>query len=130
MLDGREAGKDGGMRTQSVSKPLLPFVILLVLIAAVAQGGCNKSTHRKVVLISDTPWPVGEAKECSFDGKWNEMHCFPPEKASAYPVHKYMVDADFDKPVQFDKEQWAYDLTCRLDSVEHAMCRHQSEHAP
>ena len=107
----------------------LPSVLLLFLVIALLLGvGCKKAMRRQVVLVSDTPWSVGEAKWCSFDGKWNEMHCFPPEMLSAKDWHKYMVNADFDKPPQFDGQQWAYNIVCRLDSVEHATCQTQMKH--
>jgi hypothetical protein len=38
----------------------------------------------------------------------------------------YLVVAEFDSPVHFDAQHWAggttypYDITCRLDSFEHA----------
>lgn len=91
--------------------------------------GCNKPNRRRVLLVSDTQWPIGEAKWCSLDGRWNEMHCFPPARASAPAEawHGYLVDADFDKPVRFDKDQWAYDFVCRLDSAEYATCELQGK---
>jgi hypothetical protein len=58
------------------------------------------------------------------------MHCFPAESLSASKNTQwayYMVDADFDRPVQFDKEQWAYDIWCRLDSFGRATCQSQRE---
>ena len=52
------------------------------------------------------------------------MHCFPPTpEALAAPKTNYLVDVDFGKPVHFDAQKWAYDITCRLDSFEHATCR-------
>jgi hypothetical protein len=101
--------------------------VFLLLLAVVVGIGCNKSTRLRVVLVSDSPWSPGEAKWCSLDGKWNEMHCFPPENISAKDSHKYMVNADFDKPPRFDKEQWAHDIVCRLDSYEHATCQSQTK---
>jgi hypothetical protein len=51
---------------------------------------------------------IGEAKPCSFDGVYMEMHCFPPtQEALAAPKHENLVDADFEKPVKFDARHWA-----------------------
>jgi hypothetical protein len=91
--------------------------------ALLSLAACRRPTstyHAK--LISDRPWPVGEARSCSFDGQWNELHCFPPAALSA-TKYAYLVNAEFDKPVQFDAQHWANDITCRLDSFEHATCR-------
>jgi len=52
------------------------------------------------------------------------MHCFPSTTgALAAPKFDYLVDADFGKPAHFDAQKWAYNITCRLDSFEHATCR-------
>jgi|HubBroStandDraft_4_1064222.scaffolds.fasta_scaffold406520_1 hypothetical protein len=90
------------------------------------MAGCNKSTRLRVVLVTDSPWAVGEARSCSLDGEYNEGHCFTPQGLSA-PKFKYLVDADFDKPLKFDKEKWAYDIVCRLDSSEHLTCESQAK---
>jgi hypothetical protein len=108
-------------------KPIATILFGLVLLAACRDPASRY--HAK--LISDRAWPVGEARSCSFDREWYEMHCFPatPEGLSA-PKYDYLVTADFDKPVQFDPEGWAYDITCRLDSFEHATCRKDSRTKP
>ena len=101
------------------------ITVPLLVTCVVCLAGCQRHIrYRHVKLITDRPWSVGEARSCSFDGQWNEMHCFPatPE-ALAAPKYNYLVDADFDKAVHFDAQQWAYDITCRLDSFGHATCR-------
>lgn len=100
------------------------LVFAAILCALLVLIGCNKPTHYQAVLITDRPWPIGEARSCSFDGQWKELHCFPPENISVTPKYKYMVTADFDEPVDFDRDQWAYEIVCRLDSFKHATCRH------
>ena len=108
------------------------FIVILVLLAA----GCGHrdQTHYRVTLISDQPWTIGEAKPCSFDGDYQEMHCFPPTlDALTAAKHDYLVDADFDKPVKFDSGHWAggssypYDIVCRLDSYNHATCQNRGQ---
>ena len=99
---------------------------LIVLCVAIFTG-CSqqKPTYRNVKLVTDSSWPIGEARWCSgFDGQWNEIHCFPPEKLSA-PKTDYLVDVYSDGPMHFDAQQWAYDITCRLDSFKSATC-HQA----
>jgi len=108
------------------------ITLILLLLAAVGVTGCGHQDHTRyrVTLVSDQPWAIGEAKPCSFDGQYMEMHCFPPTlEALAAPKHDYLVDADFDKAVKFDARHWAggnsypYDIVCRLDSDEHATCQ-------
>jgi hypothetical protein len=63
-----------------------------LLLAAVGMTGCSHQgqTHYRVTLISDQPWAIGEAKPCSFDGEYMEMHCFPPTpEALAAPKRDY-----------------------------------------
>lgn len=95
--------------------------------------GCGhqaRTTYR-VRLVSDVPWPIGEAKPCSFDEQYMEMHCLPPTpEALAAPKHDYLVDADFEKPVKFDAQHWAggiypYSIECRLDFYQHATCQNR-----
>jgi hypothetical protein len=96
----------------------------------------DKPVHYKnVTLVTDKPWRLGEARWCSFDGKYVEMHCFPPGKFGA-PKTNYLVDVDFDKPVHFNSDNWAGipavpttlnqtmagTISCRLDSFKHATC--------
>jgi hypothetical protein len=105
-------------------KPKIMILILGVLFAT--AYGCRKQTD-KYTLVSDRPWSVGEARTCSFDGKWKEGHCFQPKNVSD-TNYKYLVDIDFDRPLHFDDQQWAglnNDITCRLDSFEHATCHTQ-----
>ena len=102
-----------------------------LLLAAVGMIGCGHlgQTRYRVRLISLEPWTIGEAKPCSFDGQFMELHCFTPTPdALAAPKHNYLVDADFDKAVNFDEQHWAggsypYNIVCRLDSYEHATCQ-------
>jgi hypothetical protein len=104
------------------------FVIAVLVFAAV---GCTTKTRYRVKMTSDRTWTIGEAKPCYFDGEYMEMHCFPPTKdALAAPKYHYLVDADFNAPVHFDAQHWAggsypYNITCRLDSFEHATCNYQ-----
>lgn len=77
--------------------------------------------------MSDKAWPIGEAKDCTVDSKWKEAHCFPPTpEAVAAEKHDYLVSVRFEKPLVFDKEGWAYNVVCRLESSEHATCIQQS----
>ena len=80
------------------------------LLVAVGMTGCGhrSQTRYRVSLISDQTWPIGEAKPCSFDGMYMEMHCITPtQEALAAPKYDYLVDADFNKPVKFDAQHWA-----------------------
>ena len=93
----------------------------LTLVVAIISG-CAKPTQMK--LISDARWSVGEAKNCTIDGQWNEGHCFPP--SSKHPeTYPYLVSVVFEKPLTFDAEHWAYNVVCRLDSFSHATCIQQ-----
>jgi hypothetical protein len=96
-----------------------------VILALLSLAACSKPTSTyRAKLVSDRLWPIGEARSCSFDGEWSEMHCFPPTPTVlAATKYDYLVSADFDRPAQFDTQRWASDITCRLDSFEHATCR-------
>jgi hypothetical protein len=60
-----------------------------------------------------------------------EAHCFPPTpEAVGATKYKYLVSATFDRPLRFDAQQWAYDITCRLDSPERATCQQNEEKKP
>ena len=60
-----------------------------------------------------------------------EAHCFPPTpEGSAAEKYKYLVEPTFDKPPHFDAQQWAYDITCRLDSFERATCQQNTQVQP
>src|SRR5580692_514187 len=105
------------------------FALLLMSVGMTGCGHHGQARYR-VTLVSDQPWAIGEAKPCSFDEKYMELHCFPPTpEAIAAPKHDYLVDADFEKPVKFDAQHWAggssypYNIVCRLDSFEHATCQ-------
>ncbi len=109
---------------------------MFCLSVAVVISGCSHrgQTRYRVTLVSDQPWTIGEAKSCSFDGQYMEMHCFPPTPAAlSAPKHDYLVDADFDKPVAFNAQHWAggnsypYDIVCRLDSNKHATCQDRGQ---
>jgi hypothetical protein len=109
---------------------LIPL-FLLSFFSLLAGCRSQAQTHYRVTLTSDQPWSIGEAKPCSFDGKYMEMHCFPPTKdALLASKHYYLVTANFDRPVDFDAQHWAggstypYNIVCRLDSVDHATCRY------
>jgi hypothetical protein len=92
-----------------------------VLATVVLMIGCSKAEQYK--MVTDSTWPPGEARTCSLDGKWHEAHCFPPTKdALAAPKVQYLVDVKFDQTPDFDKDGWAYDFTCRLDSASAATC--------
>jgi hypothetical protein len=88
--------------------------------------GCRK--QEQIKLISDREWLIGEAKDCTVDGKWMEAHCFPPtpEGASAQK-HDYLVTVRLEKALVFDSEGWAYNVVCRLESSERATCIQQAE---
>ena|ERR1700730_3967060 len=82
-------------------------MIFLGLMLGTPAKTQDKPVHFKnVPLITDRPWRIGEARWCSFDGENVEIHCFPPGKLGV-PKINYLVDADFDKPVHFDKDNWA-----------------------
>ncbi len=56
--------------------------------------------------------------------QWMEAHCFPPTKENLQaPKHKYLVKVTFDRTVEADKDGWAWDFTCRLDSYKAASCQ-------
>ena len=58
-------------------------IALLAVIQATLFGlGCQKHSHPKYTLVSDRPWPIGEARTCTFDGEYREGHCFPPTNLS------------------------------------------------
>jgi hypothetical protein len=96
------------------------YAAAVFAIAVCMTVGCNKS--QQYTLVTDSTWTTGEARTCSLDGKWHEAHCFPPTKtALAAPKTQYLVEVRFDQP-KFDKDGWAYDFTCRLDSVRSATC--------
>jgi hypothetical protein len=119
--------------------PVAAALLLLVLAANAQDKPKTQKTYSNVTLVTDKPWKVGEARWCSFDGKYVEMHCFPPDKLGV-PKTNYLVDVDFDKPPKFDKDNWAGNerptvlsktlagsISCRLDSFKHASCVDRGE---
>src|ERR1700683_878909 len=108
--------------------------ILLLIVSSAFMTQCGRSQPESapstslaryhVTLVTDQPWTIGEAKGCSFDDENMEMHCFPPTSLQS-SKHNYLVDADFDKPVQFDDQNWdtgsksyLYVISWRFDYVE------------
>jgi hypothetical protein len=92
---------------------------------------CSSKRDEQYTLVSDRPWPIGEARTCSLDGKWKEGHCFPPANLSE-PKYKYLVNVTLDKAIRFDSDQWAGvkgDVVCRLDSFERATCVMQKQNS-
>jgi hypothetical protein len=104
----------------------MKMILAIVASLIILPLAVGNSISVRYVLVSDTTWPIGEAKPCTLDGVFHQGHCFPPEKLSTTPKqrhwHRYLVDVDFNKPLQFDKSQWAYGIECRLDSYKHATC--------
>jgi hypothetical protein len=102
----------------------MKHIALLAVIQATLFGlGCQRHSQAQYTLVSDRPWPIGEARTCTFDGEYREGHCFPPTDLSGQK-YKYLVDADFDRTVHYDAQKWSSDdITCRLDSIAHATCK-------
>lgn len=109
---------------------LRAYVATILIALSLCLSACSSAakTRYRVTLIISQQWIIGEAKPCVFDGEYMEMHCFPPP-ALMSDKHYYLVDADFDAPVQFDANHWSlgeqdypYSISCRLDSVSHATC--------
>jgi hypothetical protein len=101
-------------------------VLLLLLTSfAIGQAKPTQPTQPSLTIISVRPLVVGEAYDCpSIDMQWMEAHCFPPTKENLQaPKHKYLVKVTFDRPVEADKDGWAWDFTCRLDSYKTASCQ-------
>jgi|HubBroStandDraft_6_1064221.scaffolds.fasta_scaffold1633028_1 hypothetical protein len=100
--------------------------ITLALLLLALLSGCTK--QEQIKLISDREWPFGEAKDCTLDDKWMEAHCFPPTPAGlSAEKHDYLVSVRLKKPLVFDKEGWANNVVCRLDSSERATCIQQTQ---
>jgi hypothetical protein len=109
----------------------MKMILAIVASLIILPLAVGNSISVRYVLISDTTWPIGEAKPCNLDGKSHQGHCFPPEKLTTKRGywHRYLVGVDFNKPPHFDQNQWAgeehgypYDIECRLDSYKHATC--------
>jgi len=111
-------------------KPIL--LSLLLASFAVGQSKPTQPAHPNLTIVSVQKLTVGEAFDCpSIDMQWMEAHCFPPTKENLQaPKHKYLVRVTFDKPVQADKDGWAWDFTCRLDSYEAATCQWNEQRKP
>jgi hypothetical protein len=103
----------------------MKHVLLLFFVFPSWAFGQTKPAQPAFTLVSLQRLAVGEAYDCpSIDMQWLEAHCFPPTKENLQaPKHKYLVKITFDKPVEADKDGWAYDFTCRLDSYKKATCR-------
>src|SRR5258708_36054067 len=96
--------------------------VIAVIVVCSLLAGCSLKRSERYTLVSDHPWPVGEARTCSLDAKWKEGHCFPPNKLDI-PKYKYLVHATFDESIRFDEDGWAGldgSIICRLDSAEKA----------
>ena len=87
--------------------------------------GEGKPQSLTITLVSVQEMKIGEAYDCpSIDMQWLEAHCFSPTKENLNaPKLKYLVRAVFDKPFVTDKNGWAWDFTCRLDSSKEATCQ-------
>jgi hypothetical protein len=103
--------------------------VLILLFAFVPSWVLGQSRPsqpaQSFTLVSVQKLSLGEAYDCpSIDMHWFEAHCFAPTKENLQaPKHKYLVKINFDKPVEADKDGWAWDFTCRLDSYKEATCR-------
>jgi hypothetical protein len=101
-----------------------PFLILVLVFTSLAE--CQtKPDQPTYTIVSVQRLTLGEAFDCpSIDMQWHEAHCFPPTKENLQaPKHKYLVTVTFDRAVESDKNGWAWDFTCRLDSYKAATCR-------
>lgn len=100
--------------SMNLKRVVLSFVAVAILVA-----GCQKRPVRRITLMTDQPWTIGEAKTCSFiDTYQKAMRCAVAGEAGA--EHEYLVDAEFNKMPPVTTE-W-YGVVCRLDSVSHATC--------
>src|ERR1700693_3833851 len=100
------------------------LVLLATLSISLVAQTTNPPNSLDMTLVSVTKMNVGEAYDCpSIDMQWHEAHCFTPTKENLNaPKHKYLVKATFDRPIEADKNGWAWDFTCRLDSYKTATC--------
>lgn len=108
---------------------------LIALVAVIVAGAAGAyvakpwwpklawhSGHRRdVVLTTERPWPVGEARACEFAGNVNAASCTLPTSRE-WPAFQYMVVVDFEQALRFN-DGWAQGVTCRLDTFEHATCK-------
>jgi len=104
--------------------PVKYFLALFITLTSVVSAQ-TKPQSLDITLVSVQKLAIGEAYDCpSIDMKWREAHCFASTKENLVaPKHKYLVTATFDKPIKADKDGWAWDFTCRLDSRTVAKCR-------
>ena len=125
-------------------KLLTTAIFVLMLAGCSKQMPCvsaSGTVYRNVTMVTVNAWPIGEARWCSFDGEYNEMHCFAPEDLPK-PKTNYLVGAHFDKPVLFDANKWSiekvridafgsvvypYSISCRLDSMADVTCHQELE---
>jgi hypothetical protein len=105
------------------------FLIALVAIIVVSACLITKLWHsqhrREMLLNTERPWPLGEARECEISESTNGASCTLPSNREV-PAYQYMVTVDFDRTLQYDHSTgtgWATGVTCRLDSYEHATCK-------
>src|SRR5271170_6740111 len=99
--------------------------ILIALSLCLTSAVLNKQEER-AVLISRVDWQVGTAKTCVLDGKEksgdvHRMFCYTWVTEGEREDYLYYVALRIEGTPKFDKDQWA-NLTCRLDSHEHAAC--------
>jgi hypothetical protein len=105
------------------------ILILFVTSLALAQ---SKPTQPTFTIVSVQRLTVGEAFDCpSIDLQRREAHCFLSTKENLLaPKHEYQVPITFDRAVEPDKDGWAWDFTCRLDSYKAATCRINKQTKP
>jgi len=103
----------------------MKHLLFLVLMFTSLALGQTKPAQPTFTIVSVQRLTVGEAFDCpSIDMQWLEAHCFPPTKENLQaPKHKYLVMVTFDGSVEANKDGWAWDFTCRLDSYKAATCR-------
>jgi hypothetical protein len=108
------------------------LLLFLLTSFAVGQTKSTQPTQLTLTIVSVQRLVVGEAYDCpSIDMQWMEAHCFPPTKENLQaPKHKYLVKVTFDRPVEADKDGWAWDFTCRLDSHKTAICQWNKQRKP
>jgi hypothetical protein len=127
---------DDTLDLKSILRPL--FLGLLFLAPLV--GGCSGNRYR-VVISTDTAWPLGESRTCALTRPRMTLFCFlVPRKAAnndtrieeLSTLSNLTVTANFDEPVDWSEVEktfnpskpLVFDQSCRLDSNEHATCTH------
>jgi hypothetical protein len=106
---------------------LIALVAVIVAAASLSKPWWPKlpwhlEHRRDVVLTTERPWPVGEARECEFAANVNGASCTLTMNLESPAEFHYLVAVDTDQPLQFT-DGWAKSVTCRLDSFEHATCK-------